>query len=575
MAGIAGDAHTPIYGYAWRAYFTAFSSAGVPTAVTAPDSEISLDGGTFADCSNEAVPIKEVGGATDSPNAYLDLTAAEMTCGCAHVQVKSSATVMQPIVIYPRVLPVWATGTAQAGGSATTIKLAAGAPAYDLCGVWVGIDSGTYAGQVRKIASYDPVNKVATVKRAFGGGPDGATYSLLVPEAMQGTLVTRAMLALPAFAAAAAGGLPTADSSNYVAGVLALGAQAKLDVNTEADTALSDIDLDHLVKVAKDTNWATTVTKESIIDLMTSKDTNQTFDRATDSAEARRDKLPANLEDMAITDTTGIVKADLVTILGAVITGTAAWIAAAFSKLFNVETPSLTAADAMRGTDGAYTGTPPSKADIATQVRTELATELARIDEDVSSRAAAGDQMDLVDAPNALAVTALQAGLALEATLTAIKGAGWSTETLKSIDALIDAIKAKTDLITVATAVTVTSPVASDGDVELYQGDDYANADGRALAWTNAAGSWPDLTGATVKLVVRAPNGDLIQVTGSVVTPTGAGQTVRVELTAAQTALLEEWPNASALRVVAWLSPSGRRTTLVDADLAVIEDLLD
>jgi len=116
---------------------------------------------------------------------------------------------------------------------------------------------------------------------------------------------------------------------------------------------------------------------------------------------------------------------------------------------------------------------------------------------------------------------------------------------------------------------------ASDGDVELYQGDDYANADGRALAWTNAAGSWPDLTGATVKLVVRAPNGDLIQVTGSVVTPTGAGQTVRVELTAAQTALLEEWPNASALRVVAWLSPSGRRTTLVDADLAVIEDLLD
>lgn len=43
------------------------------------------------------------------------------------------------------------------------------------------------------------------------------------------------------------------------------------------------------------------------------------------------------------------------------------------------------------------------------------------------------------------AVTKIQTGLALEATLTAIKGAGWSTETLAAIDVLIDAIKAKTD----------------------------------------------------------------------------------------------------------------------------------
>jgi len=60
------------------------------------------------------------------------------------------------------------------------------------------------------------------------------------------------------------------------------------------------------------------------------------------------------------------------------------------------------------------------------------------------------------------AVTELQAGLALEATLTAIKGAGWSTETLAAIDVLIDAIKAKTDLIpaspaAVGSAMTLTS----------------------------------------------------------------------------------------------------------------------
>ena len=51
------------------------------------------------------------------------------------------------------------------------------------------------------------------------------------------------------------------------------------------------------------------------------------------------------------------------------------------------------------------------------------------------------------------AVTKLQANLALEATLTAIKGAGWSTETLAAIDVLIDAIKAKTDLIPATPAV--------------------------------------------------------------------------------------------------------------------------
>ena len=48
-----------------------------------------------------------------------------------------------------------------------------------------------------------------------------------------------------------------------------------------------------------------------------------------------------------------------------------------------------------------------------------------------------GDQADLVDAPNAAAVTAIQDGLALEATLTAIKGEGWTVETLK---ALYDAV---------------------------------------------------------------------------------------------------------------------------------------
>lgn len=164
------------------------------------------------------------------------------------------------------------------------------------------------------------------------------------------------------------------------------------------------------------------------------------------------------------------------------------------------------------------------------------------------------------------------ATMALEATLTAMKGAGWTDETLVAIDVLLDAIKAKTDLLAAA-GVTVSSPASATGDVTVYQGDDYHNTDGRAIEWSNAAGTWPDLTSATVVFGVRAPNGSSFTATGSVVTPTGAGQKVRVELTATQTALLVDWPTPSELRVRATLA-SGRKVTLVDAELEAIVDII-
>jgi len=60
------------------------------------------------------------------------------------------------------------------------------------------------------------------------------------------------------------------------------------------------------------------------------------------------------------------------------------------------------------------------------------------------------------------AVTKIQANLALEATLTAIKGAGWTNETLAAIDLLIDAIKAKTDQLTFTTANKVDASATVD-----------------------------------------------------------------------------------------------------------------
>jgi hypothetical protein len=63
------------------------------------DSEISKDGGTMTDCTNEATEI-----AASSGHYFLDLTATEMNADCVVVQIKSSTTnaVTRTIVIYPQ-----------------------------------------------------------------------------------------------------------------------------------------------------------------------------------------------------------------------------------------------------------------------------------------------------------------------------------------------------------------------------------------------------------------------------------------------------------------------------------------
>ena len=150
-------------------------------------------------------------------------------------------------------------------------------------------------------------------------------------------------------------------------------------------------------------------------------------------------------------------------------------------------------------------------------------------------------------------------------------GAGTAGALLAGIDGNVDAIQAKTDLITAGGSVTVVAPVAASGDVTVYQGDDYANVDGRALDWSGT--TWPDLTAATILFLVRAQTGAAFSKAGTVVSAGGATQTVRVELTDDETALLEAWPAESELRIRATLA-SGGKATIVDSTLSVIEDVV-
>ena len=112
--------------------------------------------------------------------------------------------------------------------------------------------------------------------------------------------------------------------------------------------------------------------------------------------------------------------------------------------------------------------------------------------------------------------------------------------------------------------VTVTSPVATDGTaINIVRGDDYANADGRALTFTGA--TWPTLTSGAVTLKV-ATGAAITTYTGTV---TGA-QACRVELTDTQTAALAAGVYAYDLEATL---AGGSVVTLVQGTLRVAADV--
>jgi len=80
------------------------------------------------------------------------------------------------------------TGTAQAGGTATTIVLASGASAVDnyYAGLPITITGGTSSGDTKIIAAYVGSTKTATIQGTFSSSPDNtSTYS--IPGGTYGT----------------------------------------------------------------------------------------------------------------------------------------------------------------------------------------------------------------------------------------------------------------------------------------------------------------------------------------------------------------------------------------------------
>lgn len=103
------------------------------------------------------------------------------------------------------------------------------------------------------------------------------------------------------------------------------------DVNAEVDTALADINLDHLMKIAVDTNFATTVHLDSVIGQLADVGSAATFDRTTDSLEAIRVQGDSawitatgfsTLDAAGVRTAVGLASANLDTQLNAIVTDT-------------------------------------------------------------------------------------------------------------------------------------------------------------------------------------------------------------------------------------------------------------
>jgi hypothetical protein len=132
---------------AFDLYFAIRNAAGdIVSAASGLDSEVSIDGGSFADCTNEAAEIGSTG-------IYkLSLTAAEMNGDAIIVQTKTSTPGAKPfaITVYTaaatwneRLDVAVSSRLSQGAGALTrTVGLTAGGNPVEGASIWVSTDAG-------------------------------------------------------------------------------------------------------------------------------------------------------------------------------------------------------------------------------------------------------------------------------------------------------------------------------------------------------------------------------------------------------------------------------------------------
>ena len=177
----------PVKGARFSVLVGLLDADGDPTAQTTPDTEVSLDAGAAADAAEEVTAISGMDGM-----GYITFSGAETNVSALAVNFKAaSGPKASLMMIYPRVLPVEHSGTAQAG-AAGTITLASGASAIDdyYNGCIIKTTGGTGGGgtggannQARVITDYVGSTKVATISPSWETNPSSdTTYEVLLTD---------------------------------------------------------------------------------------------------------------------------------------------------------------------------------------------------------------------------------------------------------------------------------------------------------------------------------------------------------------------------------------------------------
>jgi hypothetical protein len=217
----------PVYGMAYTITFPMLDADGdLVTGATTPDSEISKNGDTFADCTNEATEI-----ATSSGIYYLTLTATEMTADVVSLIIKSATSGMKTTVLtlYPAKLTKVHSGTATAGAAGTITLQNTCVPLDDVYnGCLLYTTGGTGPDQARLISDFVGSTLVASVGVNFATNPaNGTTYDIyLTPYSSNSPLCN--VTAISGDATAADNCEAQFDGTGYVGGSI----KQKVDVDT-------------------------------------------------------------------------------------------------------------------------------------------------------------------------------------------------------------------------------------------------------------------------------------------------------------------------------------------------------
>lgn len=214
---------------AFRYYFGLrnISTGALITAWAGADSEVSKDGGAFADCTNESTEIGASG------CGFIDLTATEMNADAVILKITFTNPSSVPYVVtfFPE-------------------------------------ESGDYRADVTLISGD---SAAADNAEAFFDGTGYAGTNNVIPQVTTTTNLTN-----------------KGDGSGFTA--IPWNAAWDAEVQSEVQDGIEANNLDHLVKIAVDTNFATTVHLDSVLGHIADNGTAASFDRTTDSLEAIRDR---------------------------------------------------------------------------------------------------------------------------------------------------------------------------------------------------------------------------------------------------------------------------------------------